>query len=316
MGRFIAKRVLMLIPMLFFVSRVVFALLHAGPNDPAMSYLRLSNIPPTDSALENARHELGLDRPLVTQYIDWIFHAVRLDFGISYVTKAPVTKHLLHYLPNTLYLAVVSILIMIALSLPAGMLAARYHGRWQDNVLRAAAYIGVSVPSFWFAFLMVFLFAMRLKWLPALGLGGLRHVIMPAVSVALMSTCVNASLLRGNMLEQMSSRFVYYARLRGTRESFITNRHILKNSFIPVVTAMGMHIGEILGGAVVAEVIFAWPGVGRYAVSAINNRDFPVMQCFILMMTVIFVLCNLVIDIMYAALDPRIRYMEGGVFHA
>jgi nickel transport system permease protein len=316
MGKFIVKRVLMLIPMLFIVSVVVFTLLHAGPNDPAMSYLRLSNIPPTDAALENARRELGLNRPLFVQYIDWIAHAVRLDFGISYVTKAPVTKHLLHYLPNTLYLAAVSFLIMIVLSLPAGMLAAKYHGKWQDNLLRAVSYIGVSVPSFWFAFLMIFLFAMKLKWLPALGLGGLRHVIMPAFSVALMSTCINARLLRGNMLEHQNARFVSYARFRGVREPLITRRHILKNSFIPVVTAMGMHLGEILGGAVVAEVIFAWPGVGRYAVSAIYNRDFPVMQCFILMMTVIFVLCNLIIDILYAALDPRIRYMEGGIFHA
>jgi nickel transport system permease protein len=316
MGKFIIKRVLMLIPMLFIVSVVVFALLHAGPNDPAMSYLRLSNIPPTDAALEDARRELGLDRPLIVQYVDWISHAVRLDFGISYVTKAPVTKHLLYYLPNTLYLAAVSFFIMIGLSLPAGMLAAKYHGRWQDDALRATAYIGVSLPSFWFAFLMILLFAMKLKLLPVLGLGGLRHVIMPAFATALMSACVNARLLRGSMLEQMNSRFVTYARLRGVRESFITRRHILKNSFIPVVTAMGMHLGEILGGAVVAEVIFAWPGVGRYAVSAINNRDFPVMQCFILMMTVIFVLCNLVIDILYAAIDPRIRYMEGGIFHA
>ncbi|MDR1257105.1 MAG: nickel ABC transporter permease subunit NikB [Spirochaetaceae bacterium] len=316
MGKFIVNRILMLIPMLFIVSVVVFALLHSGPNDPAMSYLRLSNIPPTDAALENARRELGLDKPLIVQYIDWISRAVRLDFGISYVTKAPVTKHLLHYLPNTLYLAAVSFLIMIALSIPAGMLAAKYHGKWQDDALRAVSYIGVSVPSFWFAFLMIFLFAMKLKWLPALGLGGLRHVIMPAFSVALMSTCINARLLRGNMLEHKNARFVSYARLRGVREPLITRRHILKNSFIPVVTAMGMHLGEILGGAVVAEVIFAWPGVGRYAVSAIYNRDFPVMQCFILMMTVIFVLCNLIIDILYAALDPRIRYMEGGIFHA
>ncbi|MDR3160768.1 MAG: nickel ABC transporter permease subunit NikB [Spirochaetaceae bacterium] len=316
MAKFIVKRILMLIPMLFIVSVIVFLLLHAGPNDPAMSYLRLSNIPPTDAALENARHELGLDRPLLTQYISWISRAVRMDFGISYVTKAPVTRHLLHYLPNTLYLAGVSIVIMIVLSLPMGMLAAKYHGKWQDNVLRVFAYAGVSIPSFWFAFLMIFIFAIRLKWLPALGMGGLRYVIMPSLSVVLMSTCINARLLRGNMLEQANTRYVVYARFRGVREKYITRHHIMKNSFIPVVTAMGMHIGEVLGGAVVAEVIFAWPGVGRYAVSAINNRDFPVMQCFILMMTVIFVLCNLVTDILYAALDPRIRYGEGGISHA
>ncbi|MDR0759941.1 MAG: nickel ABC transporter permease subunit NikB [Treponema sp.] len=316
MKKFIIKRILLLIPMLFAVSVIVFALLHLGPNDPAMSYLRLSNIPPTDSALEDVRRELGLDKPLVAQYFTWISRALHLDFGISYVTKAPVTKHLLHYLPNTLYLTAVSVLLMIALSLPAGMAAAKYHGKWPDNLLRIVSFIGVSLPSFWFAFLMIFLFAMKLKWLPTLGMGGLRHVIMPAFSVVLMSTCINARLLRANMLEQMHTRYVSYARLRGVRESLITQHHVLKNSFIPVLTAMGMHLGEILGGAVVAEVIFAWPGVGRYAVSAINNRDFPVMQCFILMMTVIFVLCNLIIDILYAALDPRIRFGEGGISHA
>jgi nickel transport system permease protein len=316
MAKFIIKRILTLIPMLFIVSVIVFLLLHAGPNDPAMSYLRLSHIPPTDEALENARHELGLDKPLLTQYVTWVLRAVRMDFGISYVTKAPVTEHLLYYLPNTLYLAGASIIIMIVLSLPMGMLAAKYHGKWQDNAMRVLAYTGVSIPSFWFAFLMILIFAIRLKWLPALGLGGLRHVIMPAVSVALMSVCINARLLRGNMLEQSNTRYVAYARFRGVREKYITRHHIMKNSFIPVVTSMGMHIGEILGGAVVAEVIFAWPGVGRYTVSAINNRDFPVMQCFILMMTVIFVLCNLVTDILYAALDPRIRYGEGGISHA
>jgi nickel transport system permease protein len=295
---------------------IVFLLLHLGPNDPAMSYLRLSNIPPTDAALEEARETLGLNRPLMEQYLAWLSRAVRLDFGISYTTKAPVTKHLLHYLPNTIYLAAVSMLITVALSLPLGILAAKSKGRWPDHLTRLLAYIGVSTPSFWLAFLMIIVFAVRLGWLPSMGLGGFRHVIMPAFSVALMSTCINMRLIRGNMLEQMHTRHVLYARLRGVKEGYILTGHVLKNSLIPVVTAMGMHIGEILGGAVVAEVIFSWPGVGRYAVSAIYNRDFPVMQCFILMMTAIFVLCNLLTDILYAFLDPRIRLQEQEENHA
>ncbi|MDR1915657.1 MAG: nickel ABC transporter permease subunit NikB [Synergistaceae bacterium] len=310
MLKFIVKRLLSMIPLLLIVSVVVFLILHLGPNDPAMSYLRLSNIPPTDEALANARAELGLNRPLVVQYFEWLSHALRLDFGISFTTKAPVTKHLLHYLPNTLYLAGVSMLITIVFSLPLGIMAAKYKGRWPDHFSRVLAYIGVSTPSFWLAFIMIIVFGVKLGWLPTMGMGGLRHVIMPAVSVALMSTCINMRLIRGNMLEQMHSRHILYARLRGVKESYITRSHVLKNSLIPVVTALGMHVGEVLGGAVVAEVIFAWPGVGRYAVAAINNRDFPVMQCFILMMTVIFVLCNLFTDILYAALDPRIRLEE------
>jgi nickel transport system permease protein len=307
MLKFIVKRLLAMIPLLLAVSVVVFLILHLGPNDPAMSYLRLSNIPPTEAALENAREELGLNRSLVVQYFDWLSRAIRLDFGISFTTKAPVTKHLLHYLPNTLYLASVSMLITIVFSLPLGIMAAKCKGRWPDHFSRVLAYIGVSTPSFWLAFIMIIVFGVKLGWLPTMGMGGFRHVLMPAVSVALMSTCINMRLIRGNMLEQMHSRHILYARLRGVKESYITRGHVLKNSLIPVVTALGMHVGEVLGGAVVAEVIFAWPGVGRYAVSAINNRDFPVMQCFILMMTVIFVLCNLFTDILYAALDPRIR---------
>jgi len=316
MARFILRRLVTLAPLLFGVSVIVFLLLHLGPNDPAMSYLRLSNIPPTDAALEEARETLGLNRPLMEQYLAWLSRAVRLDFGISYTTKAPVTKHLLHYLPNTIYLAAVSMLITVALSLPLGILAAKSKGRWPDHLTRLLAYIGVSTPSFWLAFLMIIVFAVRLGWLPSMGLGGFRHVIMPAFSVALMSTCINMRLIRGNMLEQMHTRHVLYARLRGVKEGYILTGHVLKNSLIPVVTAMGMHIGEILGGAVVAEVIFSWPGVGRYAVSAIYNRDFPVMQCFILMMTAIFVLCNLLTDILYAFLDPRIRLQEQKENHA
>ncbi|GHT82944.1 nickel ABC transporter permease subunit NikB [Spirochaetia bacterium] len=312
MGKFIVKRIVTLIPLLFTVSIVVFLLLHSGPNDPAMSYLRLSNIPPTAAALEEVRERFGLNRPLLTQYIDWLGKALHGDFGISFVTGVSVTKQLFYYLPNTLYLASVSLLITLLLSIPLGITAAHHHDSWPDHLCRIFAYIGVSTPGFWLAFLMIILFSLRLHWLPTLGIGGFTYVIMPAFSTALMSAAVNTRLIRGNMLEQMHTRHVLYARLRGVREPLIIGSHVLKNSFIPVVTALGMHIGEILGGAVVAEVIFAWPGVGRYAVSAIYNRDFPVMQCFILLMTFIFVICNLLTDILYAALDPRIRLSEGG----
>lgn len=312
MTRYIAKRLLTLIPLLLGVSLIVFLLLRLGPNDPAMSYLRLSGIPPTDQALMEARIELGLDRPLAVQYLDWLGKAVRLDFGRSYVTGAPVTDHLLHYLPNTLYLAGVSFLLTILLSVPLGMLAAAHKDRWPDHLSRALAYIGVSTPSFWLGFLLMIVFSVKLNWLPSMGMGGFSHVIMPALSIALMSMCVNMRLIRGNMLEQTHNRHILYARLRGVPESRIVTRHVFKNALIPVITAMGMHIGEILGGAVVAEVVFSWPGVGRYAVSALYNRDFPVMQCFVLMMTVIFVLCNLLADILYAAIDPRIRLENGG----
>ena len=242
MAKYIVKRILAMIPLLFFVSLVVFALLNSGGNDPAMSYLRLSNIPPTAAALATARTKLGLDRPLPARYAEWLWNALHLDFGVSYVTRLSVTKQLLYYLPNTLYLAGVSLLFTIVISLPLGILAAKHNGKWQDQLSRVFAYAGVSLPGFWLAFLMIFFFAIRLRVLPALGIGGFRYVLMPALSVALMSACINMRLIRGNMLEQMHTRSVLYARFRGVKESYITRNHIMKNSFIPVITALGMHV--------------------------------------------------------------------------
>lgn len=311
MLNFILRRLLLLLPLMLAVSVLVFVILRWGDNDPAMAYLRLSQIPPTDQALAQVRAELGLDRPLPVQYLDWLGKAVRLDFGISYVTGAPVLERLLYYLPNTLCLAGISLALTLVLSLPLGILAALAKDRWPDHLTRALAFVGVSTPGFWLGFLLVYVFAVKLGWLPPMGMDGRLAVVLPAVTLSLMSLCINTRLIRGSLLEHMHARSVLYARVRGLPERWVVGRHVLKNALIPVVTAIGMHVGELLGGAVVVEIIFAWPGVGRYAVSAIYNRDFPVMQCFILMMTAIFVLCNLVVDVLYAWLDPRLRHTGG-----
>lgn len=312
MLRYIIKRLLILIPMLLAVSVVVFLILRLGQNDPAMSYLRLSNIPPTDEALAVARLELGLDLPLPTQYAQWLGKALTLDFGRSYVTGLPVLPEILFYLPNTLKLAGFSLLLTLIVSLPLGIWSALEKDRLPDHATRAFAFAGVSMPGFWLAFILVWLFSIQLGWLPPLGMGGLDHMIMPALSMSLMSMAINTRLIRGNMLDNMHTRSVLYARVRGLPERVVVGRHVLANSLIPVVTAIGMHVGELFGGAVIAESIFSWPGVGRFAVSAIYNRDYPVMQCFILIMTAIFVLMNLCVDILYAWLDPRIRLQGGG----
>jgi nickel transport system permease protein len=308
MWGYVGRRILVLAPMLLAVSVVVFLLLRWGPGDPALTYLRLSQIPPTPQALADARSTLGLDRPLGVQYLDWLVRAVRLDFGTSYVTRRPVFGDLLYYLPATLELAGVSLLLTIVVSVPLGVLAALRRESLLDNLTRVLAFTGVSMPSFWLGFLLVYAFAVQLHWLPAMGRGGVAHLILPAITLALMSTCINIRLLRASLLEHLHTRSVLYARARGIRERWVIGRHVLQNALIPVVTALGMHIGELLGGAVIVEIIFAWPGVGRYAVSAIYNRDYPVMQCFTLLMTVIFVGCNLAVDILYAWLDPRIRF--------
>ncbi len=306
MFAYIIRRLLLLIPMLLGMSVIVFCILHWGEGDPAMAYLRLSQIPPSAEALEEARRHLGLDQPLTVQYLEWLWKAVRLDFGLSYVTRRPVLDDLLYYLPATLELAGTALALTLAVSLPLGIWAALRRDGWQDHLARGFAFFGVSMPNFWLAFLMVYLFSVKLHWLPALGRGGAEHLIMPAVALALMSTAINTRLVRLSMLEHLGQRFVLYARVRGVSERRIVLHDVLKNAALPVITVLGMHVGELLGGAVVIESVFAWPGVGRYAVSAIYNRDFPVVLCFMLIMTIIFVLCNLLADIAAACLDPRI----------
>jgi nickel transport system permease protein len=303
----VLRRLTLLVPLLLLVSLLVFVILRVGAGDPAVTYLRLSRIPPTEAALAEARQMLGLDRPLVVQYGDWLAGALRLDFGTSYVTHRPVLGDLLYYLPATLTLAGASLALTLGISLPLGILAALRRDHWVDHATRLFAFVGVSTPSFWLGFLLVYLFALRLGWLPPMGKGGVSHLILPAVTLALMSTAVNTRLIRASVLEQLHARAVLYARARGVPERWVIGRHVLTNAMIPIVTAVGMHAGELLGGAVVVESIFAWPGVGRYAVSAIFNRDYPVLQCFTLLMAAIFVVCNLLVDVLYACLDPRIR---------
>lgn len=312
MAAFILRRLALLVPILLAVSLVVFTILRLGQGDPAMAYLRLSDIPPTDAALAVAREELGLDRPFAVQYLTWLGDAVQGDFGRSYVTKNPVLDEILYYLPNTLLLAGASLLLTIVVSVPLGMLSALKKDRWPDHLTRGMSFFGVSMPSFFLGFILVWVFSIKLGWLPPLGKGGLAHMVLPVVTMSFMSLSINTRLIRANMLDAMHARYVLYARARGLPERVVTGKHVMANSLIPVITAVGMHVGELFGGAVIAESIFAWPGVGRYAVSAIYNRDFPVMQCFILLMTTIFVVMNLAVDILYAWLDPRIRYEGGG----
>ncbi|EJD6110293.1 nickel ABC transporter permease subunit NikB [Morganella morganii] len=313
MMRFIFRRVLLLIPMLLGTSLFIFLILRLGPSDPALDYLRLSKIPPTPQAVESARELLGLDKPVMTQYFHWLSDALHLDFGISYATQKPVLPDLLYFLPATLQLAGLALALTIILSVPMGMLAARYREKWPDQLVRVIAFIGVSMPNFWLGFLLILLFSIHLGWLPPMGKGEAKHLIMPVIAISLMSLAINARLLRASMLEVAGQRHVRYARLRGLSEMTVERSHILRNAWLPVITAIGMHIGELLGGALIIESIFSWPGVGRYAVSAIMNRDYPVIQCFTLLMVVIFVLCNLIVDIIYAIADPRIRLSAEGI---
>lgn len=311
MAGFILRRLLLTVPMLLGASLIVFLMLRLGTGDAAIEYLRASAIPPTPQAIEEARHTLGLDRPLPVQYVTWLWDALRLDFGVSYITRRPVLPDMLHFFPATLQLAGAALLVTIGVSVPLGIWAARHRNGLPDQIVRVISFVGVSTPGFWLGFLLMLLFSVHLRWLPPMGQGTLAHLIMPVIAVSLMSLCINARILRASMLEAANQRHVAYARMRGLGWRKVERSHVLRNALIPIVTATGMHVGELIGGTLVIETIFAWPGVGRYAISAIANRDYPVIQCFTLFMTVVFVLCNLIVDICYAWVDPRIRYGAG-----
>lgn len=311
MRRYVLRRILLLIPMIFAASVIIFLMLRLGTGDPALDYLRLSNLPPTPEMVASTRAMLGLDQSLVTQYASWLWKALHLDFGLSFATQRPVIDDVIHFLPATMQLAGAALVIILLTSVPLGIWAARHRDRPADFIVRMIAFLGVSMPNFWLAFLLVMFFSVYLQWLPALGYGGWQHLILPAASIALMSLAINARLLRASMLEVAGQRHVTWARLRGLSDRQTERRHILRNASLPVVTAIGMHIAELIGGTMIIENIFAWPGIGRYAVSAIFNRDYPVIQCFTLVMVVVFALCNLTVDLLNAALDPRIRRHEG-----
>ncbi|MCY1699263.1 nickel ABC transporter permease subunit NikB [Enterobacter sp. RHB15-C17] len=311
MWRYILRRILLLIPMVFAASVIIFLMLRLGTGDPALDYLRLSNLPPTPEMVASTRVMLGLDQPLIVQYGTWLWRALHLDFGISFATQRPVLDDVMHFLPATLLLAGAALVLILFTSVPLGIWAARHRDRLPDFIVRVISFLGVSMPNFWLAFLLVMFFSVYLKWLPAMGYGDWQHLILPAVSIAFMSLAINARLLRASMLDVAGQRHVTWARLRGLSHKQTERRHILRNASLPMITAVGMHIGELIGGTMIIENIFAWPGVGRYAVSAIFNRDYPVIQCFTLIMVVVFVLCNLAVDVLNAALDPRIRRHEG-----
>ena len=307
MLKFIVKRLLLLIPVMFAVSVLIFALLRLNGTDAAMSYLNASGIAPTDAALAHARAQLNLDKPIFEQYAVWLKDASSLNFGASYITGRAVSEDMAHYFPATLKLAALGLFFTLVLSVPMGILSAIYNDKFIDYAVRFVSFLGVCTPNFWLGFLLILLFSVHLKILPPFGAGGLSHLLMPAFAISFMSIAVNSRLIRANLLEIKNKRHVSYARMRGLSASRVLFSHVFKNASLPVVTALGMHIGELVGGAMVIESVFAYPGIGRYAVEAIINNDYPVIQCFILLMAFAFAISNLVIDVLYAFIDPRIR---------
>lgn len=306
MLRYIGERALHTVPVLVGISIVTFLMLHLVPGDPVLLFA--GDKPMTEEQAAVIRHQLGLDRPLVVQYEDYAAHLVRGDLGRALRSQRPVLDSILEVLPATVQLTLSALALAAAFGLALGVLAALAHRTWVDTAAMAVAILGVSMPVFYSSLLLLLLFSFTLGWLPATGEGGLDHLILPATALGLVSSAVLARLVRSGMLGVLRQDYIVTARAKGLSRALVVWRHALRNALIPVITMLGLQLGALLGGAVVTETIFSRPGLGRLAVDAILNRDFPLVQGTVLVAAVVYVLVNLVVDIAYAAVDPRIHY--------
>lgn len=311
MREYAVRRLLLLVPTLVGISLAAFLLAHVAPGDPAVQYvIRVTESPPTPQAVSAVRDELGLDRPLAVQYVDWLDDAVRGDLGISYATRQPVTAELGRRLRPTAELAVPAAALALILAVPLGTLSAIYRNRIPDQVVRVFAVAGASIPNFWLALLLIALVAVPVAALPVAGRSGAMSIVLPVVVLATGPTAILTRFTRSSVLEVLDEDYVQAARARGLAEHLVIRRHVVRASLIAVVTAFGMSLGHLLAGTVIVESVFAWPGLGRLGLSAIQDRDFPLIQGFVVYAGLVFVLLNLTIDLTYALLDPRVRLSD------
>ncbi|HET91996.1 MAG TPA: ABC transporter permease [Chloroflexi bacterium] len=303
MARYILYRMAHGLVVLVGVSVVVFLLMHLS-GDPAAVLLPLDT-PPEDVAI--FRREMGLDRPLPVQYAHFLSRAVRGNFGYSYHYRTDALFIVLQRLPATLKLAGAALLFSLFFSLPAGFVAATLKDTWWDLLIRSFVLVGQAVPGFWLALVLIMLLAVRWQWFPVSGSQGWQSLVLPAITAGSFSMATVTYILRSSLLEVMAKEYILTAHSKGVGPWAVLTRHALKNAAIPVMAVIGVQIGWLLGGSVVAEVIFAYPGMGRLAVNSIGYRDLPVLQAFVAVMAVLVVLLNLGLDVLYAWLDPRIR---------
>jgi ABC-type dipeptide/oligopeptide/nickel transport system permease component len=305
MGRYILKRILMLLPVLFGVSLISFSLLHMVPGDPA---LLLAGEDANPDFIRALRTEYGLDRPLYVQYVHFVSHVVRGDFGISIRNREPVINLLRERFLFTIQLSFLSILIAGFIGLIAGVISSTKQYSFFDHLSMVGALFGISMPIFWFGLLLMLIFSVHLRWFPAGGKGTIVHLILPAIALGAASSAMIARMTRASMLEVIRQDYIRTARANGLREVIVIYKHALKNAMIPVITVFGLEFGYMLGGAVLTETVFSLPGVGRLMVEGIFQRDYPVVQGSMLLVATTFVFVNLLTDIAYAFFDPKIRY--------
>ena len=306
MLRFFLKRLLFMVPILIGITIITFAIAEFSSTDPAEASIRVNGMLPTAELIEATRQEFGLDKPFLTRYADWLSGALHGDLGLSYVTRLPVTNSILEALPATLFLALTALLIIISVSLAAGTLSARAENSKTDWFIRGFIFFTSSMPGFWTALILIWIFSVQLNVFPTNGMRSASSVVLPAVTLSLAYIGTYMRLIRSEMIKTAHEDWVLFARGRGLSEKSIT-WHMIKNSLHASLTAIGMSIPILIGGAFIIECIFAWPGIGRLCVEAVFNRDLPIIQAYVLLMATLFVFFNLVSDLLGLFLDPRQR---------
>jgi peptide/nickel transport system permease protein len=300
------RRLLQAVPVLFGISVFTFLMLYLTPGDPVS--IIAGDRPISEEQEAQLRIKYGLDGPLWERYLDYMGGVVQGDFGVSFRTDRPVVESIQEALGPTIQLTFAGLLVAIVLGISLGIIAAIFYNTWIDTLAMVVALLGVSMPVFYLGLLLLFGFSFEIQLFPATGTGGLKHLVLPAITVGFASSAYIARLVRSSMLETLRQDYVVTARSKGLRERIVVLRHALKNALIPVVTFIGIQLAGLLSGAVVTEQVFSRPGLGRVAVTAIGNRDFPLIQGTVLITAGIYVLVNLLVDLSYAIFDPRIRY--------
>jgi peptide/nickel transport system permease protein len=310
---YVVRRLVQVVPVLLFASVVVFLMIYLVPGDPVLAVLGAEARPEQVAVM---RQQMGLDRPLVVQYGRWLGRVARGDLGVSFINSYPVWALIGLKLPATLSLAAGALTVALAISLPLGIAAAIRQGSWVDRLAVGFTALGLSVPTFWLGVLLVLLFSLRLQWLPASGYVplltapalALRHLLLPSLTLGVFIAAILTRFVRSAMLEVIRQDYVRTARAKGLPEGRVVLRHALKNAFIPVLTVIALQVGNLLGGAVITESIFDFPGVGQLVLYAVTTKDYTVVQGTLLLLVFAFVMINLLTDVAYAVLDPRVRY--------
>jgi peptide/nickel transport system permease protein len=296
-----------LIPILLGVSFITFALMYIAPSDPAEMKLSAQGTAVSQEILDETREEMGLNKPFLEQYLSWLLNLLTGDMGVSYVDNVPVSQKIVTAMPSTIILAVSSMLLTLLIAIPLGILAAIRQNQWVDYSIRFFTFVGTSIPNFFLALVLIYVFAMQLNWLPVLATGSIRGLILPTIALSTVMISKYIRQIRAAVLEELNKDYVMGARSRGIQENVILYKNVLRNSMITVVTLIGLSIGSLLGGAAVVETIFVWRGLGKMVVDAIGARDYPVIQGFVVWMAIIYVVVNLLTDLSYHLLDPRVK---------